>query len=245
MAVQDDQNTLNSLASSLASLNASYVDPTTYYNNTMNSLGGNDALSRVNTLKTALTNNENLITGEPANVGQRTQNADVTQGQKDRLVAMELQPLQANETTLGNQSSEAQTNYNNILANALQQANLYQTGYQQKTGDLNQQISNEQAQLKSDQDAAAAAAAAAQPSNNSNNNNAAPAVNPSQEFLSYIANQFKSAGKNPSRQTQDAWANAWFAQNGVPVSGRNAYWNLFNTTYNRPSDPTKDWLYTK
>jgi hypothetical protein len=70
-------------------------------------------------------------------------------------------------------------------------------------------------------------------------------VNPPKDFLDYIAAQFKSAGKNPSRQAQDAWANAWFQQNGVPVNARQTYWNLFNSSYNRNADPTKDYLYKK
>lgn len=66
------------------------------------------------------------------------------------------------------------------------------------------------------------------------------------EFLSYISNQFKASGKNPSRQTQDAWANAWFSQNGVKDSKqRQVYWNLLNSTYKRPENPYDDWLYKK
>ena len=66
------------------------------------------------------------------------------------------------------------------------------------------------------------------------------------EFLSYIAGKFKSAGKNPSRQTQDAWANAWFAQKGVSSpADRQFYWDSMNSTYNRPENPYSDWLYKR
>lgn len=250
--VNQDQAQLNSLASQLAGLNSSYVDPTTYYNNSLNSLGGSDALSRVNTLKTALSNNENLITGLPANVGQRVQNADVTEGQKGRLVAMEMQPLQATETTLGQQGDAAQTNYNNILTQAQQAAGQYQTGFTTKQGALQSQIDTAQKALEDANQALQSYTASQQQAASSGGgggggggSSQASSVNPSQEFLSYISSQFKAAGKNPSRQTQDSWANAWFAQHSVPVSARNAYWNLYNTTYNRPADPTKDWLYAK
>jgi|GEM_PF-3902086 len=69
--------------------------------------------------------------------------------------------------------------------------------------------------------------------------------NPGQEFLSYIKGQFGSAGKNPSRQTQDAWANAWFSSKGISNAARQPYWDLFNSTYKRPGDPYKDWLYKR
>lgn len=66
------------------------------------------------------------------------------------------------------------------------------------------------------------------------------------EFLNYIAGKFKSAGSNPSRQTQDAWANAWFAQKGVTdPSDRQFYWDSYNSKYNRPENPYSDWLYKR
>lgn len=66
------------------------------------------------------------------------------------------------------------------------------------------------------------------------------------EFLNYIAGKFKGAGSNPSRQTQDAWANAWFAQKGVTdPQDRQFYWDSYNSKYNRPEDPYSDWLYKR
>lgn len=74
------------------------------------------------------------------------------------------------------------------------------------------------------------------------NNAAQP--DPLGEFSGYIASQFQKSGgqgnQKTSRQTQDAWANAWLDSHGVTGQARNAYWNYFNTTYNRSSDPTKD-----
>lgn len=70
-------------------------------------------------------------------------------------------------------------------------------------------------------------------------------VNPMAEFKDYIASQFKSSGANPSRQTQDAWANAWFSSKGIENANRQVYWDAFNTTYNRPANPYNDWLYKR
>jgi hypothetical protein len=49
---------------------------------------------------------------------------------------------------------------------------------------------------------------------------------------------------NAPRQTQDAWINAWFAQNGVTdPEDRQGVWDYINTTRKRPSEPWKDHLY--
>lgn len=71
---------------------------------------------------------------------------------------------------------------------------------------------------------------------------------PATDFLGYLENQFKSAGGNlkASRQQQDRWAQQWFLDNGILDKGaQQMFWNLFNSTYNRPNDPTKDWLYKR
>lgn len=75
-------------------------------------------------------------------------------------------------------------------------------------------------------------------------------VDPGGEFLSYIQDQFKRSGgqgnPNVSRQQQDAWANAFFASHGITNNkDRQFYWDLFNSTYNRSEDPTKDWRYKR
>lgn len=70
-------------------------------------------------------------------------------------------------------------------------------------------------------------------------------ADPMGEFLSYISGQFKASGKNPSRQTQDAWANAWFQSKGMSNAARQVYWDAFNKTYGRPANPYDDWLYKR
>ena len=77
-----------------------------------------------------------------------------------------------------------------------------------------------------------------------------PQINPAEEFLSYIASQFKTSGgqgnKNISRQMQDNWANAWFTQKGInSANDRQVYWDLFNQTYNRSNNPYDDWRYKR
>lgn len=49
-----------------------------------------------------------------------------------------------------------------------------------------------------------------------------------------------------SRQEQDAWINNYFAQTGITsTKARQVVWNHINQVKNRPSNPTKDWLYAK
>lgn len=125
---------------------------------------------------------------------------------------------------------------NGINANRGTQAmNMYQS-QQNALADANAKVE------------AARIAAASRASSGSSSGSTAT-IDPGQEFLSYLQNNFKAAGgagnPNVSRQTQDAWANAWFEQNGVSKANRQQYWNLFNQTYNRADNPTSDWRYAK
>lgn len=70
-------------------------------------------------------------------------------------------------------------------------------------------------------------------------------ADPADTFKSFIAGKFKAAGKNPSRQTQDAWAREFFVKYGVDRSKRQDFWDLYNDTYKRTNDPTEDWLYKR
>lgn len=77
-----------------------------------------------------------------------------------------------------------------------------------------------------------------------------PDVDPAKEFLNHIASQFKKAGgqgsRNVTRQQQDNWANAFFTANKITSpKARQVYWDLFNQTYNRVEDETKDWRYKR
>lgn len=69
-------------------------------------------------------------------------------------------------------------------------------------------------------------------------------IDPGVEFLNYIKAQM-NAQPYASRQTQDAWANAFFAQKGVSNDNRQGYWNLFNKTFGRPDDPYSDPFYKR
>lgn len=73
---------------------------------------------------------------------------------------------------------------------------------------------------------------------------------PGSDFLGYLSQQFAAAGgqgnKNISRQQQDQWANQWFLDQGImDPAARQYFWDLFNTTYKRSSDPKKDWRYKR
>lgn len=65
------------------------------------------------------------------------------------------------------------------------------------------------------------------------------------EFLGYIQSQMDNAPYS-SRQVQDAWANAWFANVGVTdPQDRQFYWDAFNSNWNRPEDPYSDPFYAR
>lgn len=228
----------NALAQQIAQLDASY-NPTEEYNKATTALGIPDARSRVQGLQTQLLNSENAIKAVDPSVTGRTSNSLVTEAQRQRLVNMERQPLTDSYNDQSKQYGVQSGLLKDLLGQADTQTGLAESTYKTKRQNLADQLSFAQQQQE---------AAAKQASAKSSGSKAA-SVDPAQEFLDYISNQFKGAGgagnKNVSRQTQDAWANAFFDQNGVSKANRQGYWDLFNSTYNRSNDPTKDWRYAK
>lgn len=144
MAIAFRDPSATNLSSAMSALTSSYQDPTTVYNNALNQLGVTDARTRVTNLQQALLNNESLLNNLPTNIGQRVQNSDVTQGQRSALIAEEGAPLQTTETNLNANYTGANSNLQNIMSQALQQANLYNTGFTTQQGALQQEITNAQ-----------------------------------------------------------------------------------------------------
>lgn len=237
------------LAAKLASFDQATPNPTDIYNKVTTQLGIPDARTRVQALQTNLINTQNAINAVDPNVTSRTSGSIVTEAQRQRLVNEEKQPLQQTYSTQNQDYGTESTALNNLLSEANTQVSNTQAGYTAQRQSLLDQLSaaqNAEKEAEAQREFNANLALNTQKAASSGSGSGTSSnVNPSQEFLSYIQQQFKATGKNPSRQTQDAWANAWFAAHNVPVSARNAYWNLFNTTYNRPNDPTKDWLYKR
>lgn len=246
----------NALASQITALDTSY-NPTDTYNKITTQLGIPDARTRVQALQSNLVNTQNAINAVDPSVTARTSGQLVTEAQRGRLVNMEKAPL---TTTAGTQSqdlNQANTNLNTLTGEAGQQAGLAESNYKTQRQSLADQLNT----AISTRDKAQAQANSDRAFNESqrqfNVSSAQKAtgtgggaqVNPAQDFLNYIGQQFKASGgagnAATTRQSQDAWANAWFDKNGVSSANRQQYWNLFNKTYNRSDDPTKDWRYKK
>jgi hypothetical protein len=250
---------VGTLASQISALDQGY-NPADVYNKVTTQLGIPDARTRVQALQSNLLNTENAIRAVDPNVTARTSGSLVTEAQRGHLVNMERAPL----TDTYNQQNQAygteQGNLNELGRQADTQVGLAESTYKNKRQSLADQLqlAIKQEEMRRSKEEADRTFAENQRQFNVGNStklatsggsSSGAQVNPAQDFLNYIANQFKATGgqgnKKTSRQTQDAWANAWFAQNGVSKDNRQQYWNLFNKTYNRSDDPTKDWRYAK
>lgn len=163
--------------------------------------------------------------------------------QQSTYVGTKYLPAVANlNTSFNNQKTSLLGSLNNINAQRMttargiqnqQQQNL--AAYQKAQADeayKQQQLQLSYARLGASQSRAATSAASK--------------VDPLKEFGSYLQNQFKVAGANPTRQNQDAWINQWFSAHGVDSpQARQVYWDYANSTYNRPNNPYADYLYKR
>lgn len=248
---------IGALASQIQSLDSGY-NPTDTYNKITTQLGLPDARTRVQALQSNLLNTENAIKAVDPNVTARTSGSLVTEAQRGRLVNMEKAPLTDTYSSQNQAYGQESGNLANLNQQAIQQAGLAESDYKNKRQSLadqlqlavtqeNQRIAKEESDRAFAENQRQFNVSSAQKASAASNSG--KQVNPAQDFLNYIAGQFKATGgqgnSKTSRQTQDAWANAWFAQNGVSKDNRQQYWNLFNKTYNRSDDPTKDWRYAK
>lgn len=236
-------------------------DENSVLNSAQQKYGVQDAQNRVNTYKTLTNNLTGAIAAVDPSVTGRTSGSLVTEGQRGALVNRERAPIIGQLGTANQGLSDANNtlnvNQNNAKSEAANTISAAQTKYNMLKDNYSLANSREQAA----KDAADKAAAFEyQKQQDSIHNNQAQQkisasgdggsqVDPAKDFLDYIGSQFKAAGgagnKAVSRQQQDAWANAFFQKNGVSNANRQAYWDLYNKTYNRTADPTKDWRYKR
>lgn len=281
---------VNGLFAEGGNLYNSMQNPVDVYNKAMESLGLADARTRVVGLREQLMNTESLLRNVEGSVQGRIQDSNVTESQRQRLVATEQQPLSGQVDIYGRALEGAMQDYGMIQQEGKTQAELTFQGEQAKRQALMDRLqtaisrSNSaedkrrweiELQRLKDQDAEAKRQfdlklAQQQAEFNANmtlenqkfaasrasgggsgggggggGGSSGSSVDPMKDFLGYISSQFKAAGKDPSRQSQDAWANAWFSQHGVSTAARQVYWDAFNKTYNRPANPYQDRLYKK
>lgn len=237
------------------------LDSTTATNTANQQYGVDDSSARLSALKGIVGNLQTSLNSVDPSVTGRTSGTFTTEGQRAALVNNEQAPIASNlNKQTGFETSAAQDlTQKQSLAGAMATSLLSNNKdqYQRLLDQYNQSTAQDQvAQTKAEADRTFAEqqrqfnVTAAQNATNARTTAAKSAasgaqVNPAQDFLNYLSGQFKASGANPSRQSQDAWANAWFANNGVSNQNRQQYWNLYNSTYNRVADPTKDWLWKK
>lgn len=223
--------------------------------------GVNDSQTRLSALKGIVGNLQTSLDAVDPSVTGRTSGTFTTEGQRQALVSAERAPITGdlNKQQSAETSAEGDLTQKQGLASAMASSLLGddKQKYQRLLDQYNASTAQDSAaEAKAEHDAQAAEQqrefniTTAQNAKSSAAKSASGAqVNPAQDFLNYIGSQFKATGgagnSKTSRQTQDAWANAWFDQNGVSNANRQQYWNLFNSTYNRAADPTKDWRYSK
>jgi len=274
------QSQADSTFNDLNTFDAGAKNPLDIYNAALEKLGITDARTRVTSLRQALINNQNLLDALPGNISARTQDSVVTENQRQRLLAMESEPIVGMGSKINDQFSAAKDEYGMILGEGKTQADLEVQGQsarrtalldrlkiliersndeekkRQWQAEYDRQVAKDkQDQANTDRAFAAAQASAAKSggsgggssggSKSKSSSSSSSSVNPMAEFQDYIAGQFKASGANPSRQTQDAWANSWFASKGISNQARQVYWDAFNSKYNRPANPYDDWLYKK
>ena len=220
--------------------------------------GVGDSQTRLSALKGIVGNLQSQVEAVDPSVTGRTSGTFTTEGQRQALVSKESAPILGN---LGKQQGALTSEQQDLtqkqgLASAMASALLsddkarYQRLLDQYNAATAQDTADEQKRQFEVQRAEQARQFDISESNKklaarSAGGSSGAQVNPAQDFLNYISAQFKSAGKDPTRQSQDAWADAWFNQNGVSKANRQQYWNLFNSTYKRSDDPTKDRLYKR
>jgi len=229
------------LARQIAEVDKGY-NPTEVYNTVTAQLGIPDARARVQGLQTQLLNSENAIKAVDPSVTGRTSGSLVTEAQRQRLVNMEREPLVGAYNDQSKSFGIQQDALKSLLGEADTKIGLAESGYKNKRQSLADQLDYALKQQQANESKRQFNVSAGQKAK-------AESVDPGAEFLDYIGNQFKGAGgagnTKITRQAQDAWADAWFEQNGVSKNNRQGYWDLFNSTYNRSGDPTKDWRYAK
>lgn len=223
-----------------------------------------DLQRRVSDLRGLTSNLTGAIAAVDPSVTGRTAGTFTTEGQRSALVNRERQPVIGQLDTANKSLGLATADQDTAMGNAKDEANATKEDNQRKYNQLLQTYNISAARE------AAAAAAKAEADNiarqqanddrdyqlkrqslasSGSGGGGGQDVDPAKSFLDYIAGQFKSAGgagnNKITRQQQDAWANQFFTANKVSQANRAQYWNLFNQTYNRTADATKDWRFAK
>jgi hypothetical protein len=244
------------IAGQLADYDKNRVTSTAALNEALGTFGVPEIRKKVSDMRTTIANTSAALNKVDPSVTGRTSQSLVTEAQRAKMVNNERAPIAQNlsdeNASYGQDNADLQDATGQATTAAANKVNDWTAGRANLQSEYDTTYGREQDAAKT----SAAAAAAEEARREFDVGTAAkaaassgPTVDPAHDFLTYIGGQFKAAGgagnTKVTRQMQDAWANAWFSQNGVSNANRQGYWDLFNKTYNRTSDPTKDWRYVK
>lgn len=126
------ENETNSIYGEVGNFDKTRANPLDTYNAALERLGISDARTRVTDLRQQLLNTENLVRGVEGNVSSRTQNALVTENQRQRLVAQERDPLVQQAGIMGRNLEMANADYQGILGEGKTQSEMQYKGESDK-----------------------------------------------------------------------------------------------------------------
>lgn len=111
-------DTVTPLMNELDAFDKNSKNPVDIYNAALERLGITDARTRVTALRQSLIDNQNLLDNLSGNISARTQNTLVTENQRQRLLAMEAEPIVGMGARLNQQFDAAQGDYKTITDEA-------------------------------------------------------------------------------------------------------------------------------
>lgn len=132
IARQQLEQEVSGIFGELGTATANMKSPVDVYNESMEKLGLADARTRVVSLREQLMNTENLLRNVETDVSGRTQDSNVTEGQRRRLVASEQQPLAGQVDIFGRALEGAMADYGMVQGEGKTQAELTFQGDKEK-----------------------------------------------------------------------------------------------------------------
>ena len=126
----------------LTDFQGSMKDPLSYYNDAFKNLGVGSAQGDMNTARDAVTKTNTLLSNLPQTVQGQVNGTLTNEAQRQGIMAQQQAPLMQNYGTQTQNLGNLQNNYQNLLAQAGNQANLGYQGQQQKFTTLNDLYNN-------------------------------------------------------------------------------------------------------
>lgn len=116
----------------LEEFRATRANPLDVYNKQQEELGVGDVRTRVKSLRESILNTENLLNNVDSSVTGRTQGSLVTEAQRQRLAQLESKPIYGQLNKLQGNYQQETADFNELMGQASQRANLIYQGDQAK-----------------------------------------------------------------------------------------------------------------